>query len=142
MLQTKNTLHTHLPTHTHTHHSPTHPHMLHTHPHTHTAPGYLYNFTIESCINPCKKPKPAAEEEPPGSPTSTMDELDIEIMKMKAVLKFHFMNPFEKWKYASKRRFPWKFVLQLASIILVTAQVRNTAQQKIFCGVLISSLTS
>ena len=38
-------------------------------------------------------------------------------------LKFHFMNPFQKWKYAKRRRFPFKLVLQLLAVALVTAQV-------------------
>ena len=36
------------------------------------------------------------------------------------------MNPFQKWKYASRRRFPWKLVVQLLSIALVTWQVCYT----------------
>ena len=38
-------------------------------------------------------------------------------------LKFHFMNPFQKWRYAKRRRFPFKLVLQLLAVALVTAQV-------------------
>ena len=48
---------------------------------------------------------------------------DDELKRMKEKLSFHFMNPFEKWKYPRKRRFPWKLLVQLASIVLVTAQV-------------------
>lgn len=42
---------------------------------------------------------------------------------MRLRLKFHFMNPFQKWRYSKRRRFPFKLVLQLLAIILVTAQV-------------------
>jgi len=38
-------------------------------------------------------------------------------------LKFHFMNPFQKWSYAKRRRFPWKLLVQIVSIFLVTLQV-------------------
>lgn len=49
---------------------------------------------------------------------------------MKERLKFHFMNPFEKWRYPERRRFPWKLLVQIASIILVTAQVGKS----VVCG--------
>ena len=42
---------------------------------------------------------------------------------MKSQLKFHFMNPFEKWKYDKRRRFPWKLIVQMIVIILATIQV-------------------
>ena len=52
----------------------------------------------------------------------SMDDGD-EIQAMKEELNFHFMNPFQKWKNPNRRRFPWKLVIQLISIILVTIQV-------------------
>ena len=45
---------------------------------------------------------------------------------MKSQLKFHFMNPFEKWKYNKRRRFPWKLIVQMIVIILATIQVMMT----------------
>lgn len=48
---------------------------------------------------------------------------DMETAVMKERLNFHFMNPFQKWKNSKKRRFPWKLLVQLISIILVTTQV-------------------
>ena len=48
--------------------------------------------------------------------------------EIKEKLKFHFMNPFQKWRYPKRRRFPWKLLVQLASIILVTAQVRGAGR--------------
>ena len=42
---------------------------------------------------------------------------------LKERLNFHFMNPFQKWRYPKRRRFPWKLLVQLASIILVTMQL-------------------
>ena len=42
--------------------------------------------------------------------------------KMRRKLRFFFMNPIEKWQ--AKRRFPYKFVVQVIKIILVTVQVR------------------
>ncbi|PSN35272.1 hypothetical protein C0J52_17558 [Blattella germanica] len=41
--------------------------------------------------------------------------------KMKRKLRFFFMNPIEKWQ--AKRRFPYKFVVQLVKIVLVTVQL-------------------
>ena len=42
---------------------------------------------------------------------------------MKRKIKFHLMNPFQKWSYAPKRRFPWKLLLQVVNMILVVVQV-------------------
>ncbi|XP_013395239.1 mucolipin-3-like [Lingula anatina] len=36
-------------------------------------------------------------------------------------LKFHFMTPCQKW--TTKRRFPWKMIIQLLKIVLVTGQL-------------------
>ena len=52
--------------------------------------------------------------------------------KMRLRLKFHFMNPFQKWKYNKRRRFPFKLGFQLVAIILVTAQVCVVC---VVCGV-------
>nr|XP_012232652.1 PREDICTED: mucolipin-3-like isoform X2 [Linepithema humile] len=41
--------------------------------------------------------------------------------KMRRKLRFFFMNPIEKWQ--AKRRFPYKFVVQVVKIILVTVQL-------------------
>ncbi|TGZ45801.1 mucolipin-3 [Temnothorax americanus] len=41
--------------------------------------------------------------------------------KMRRKLRFFFMNPVEKWQ--AKRRFPYKFVVQVIKIILVTVQL-------------------
>ena len=48
---------------------------------------------------------------------------DMEISEMREKLNFHFMNPFQKWRYEPRRRFPWKLIVQLFSMILVTLQV-------------------
>lgn len=50
--------------------------------------------------------------------------------KMRFRLKFHFMNPFQKWKYSKRRRFPFKLSFQLIAIFLVTAQVCGV----VWCG--------
>ncbi len=39
-------------------------------------------------------------------------------------LKFHFMNPWQKWK--AKRKFPFKMILQFVKVVLVTVQVSST----------------
>nr|XP_003706369.1 PREDICTED: mucolipin-3-like [Megachile rotundata]XP_012147919.1 PREDICTED: mucolipin-3-like [Megachile rotundata] len=41
--------------------------------------------------------------------------------KMRRKLKFFFMNPIEKWQ--AKRRFPYKFTVQVVKIVLVTIQL-------------------
>ncbi|KAF5269959.1 hypothetical protein FQR65_LT05758 [Abscondita terminalis] len=41
--------------------------------------------------------------------------------KMRRKLQFFFMNPIEKWQ--AKRRFPYKFMVQLIKIVLVTIQL-------------------
>lgn len=41
--------------------------------------------------------------------------------KMRKKLKFFFMNPVEKWQ--AKRRFPYKFLVQVFKIVLVTIQL-------------------
>ena len=69
--------------------------------------------------------KPTSEEEVGrGEEEEEMDALrsrEENIVREK--LKFHFMNPFQKWKYRKKRRFPIKLVLQLMAVAMVTAQV-------------------
>lgn len=59
------------------------------------------------------------EEEPPH-PYS--DEYVLLERKMRNRLSFFFMNPIEKWN--TRRRFPYKFLIQIIKIILVTLQVR------------------
>lgn len=41
--------------------------------------------------------------------------------RMKRKLHFFFMNPIEKWQ--TRRRFPYKFLVQLIKIVLVTMQI-------------------
>lgn len=41
--------------------------------------------------------------------------------KMHRRLRFFFMNPIEKWR--AKRRFPYKFIVQIIKIVLVTIQL-------------------
>ncbi|XP_063866411.1 mucolipin-3-like isoform X4 [Scylla paramamosain] len=48
--------------------------------------------------------------------------------KMQRRLKFFFMNPKEKWH--ARRRFPWKLLLQIFKIVVVTAQLCLFAQQR------------
>lgn len=40
-------------------------------------------------------------------------------LKLKQKLRFHFMNPLEKWE--TKKRFPYKFIVQVIKIVLVTS---------------------
>lgn len=43
-----------------------------------------------------------------------------EIMKTK--IRYHYMNPFQKFR--ARRRKPWKLVVQIVKVALVTLQVR------------------
>lgn len=53
--------------------------------------------------------------------SSSMNELTQMEEKMRRKLQFFFMNPIEKWK--AKRKFPYKFVVQVIKIVLVTFQL-------------------
>ncbi|KAF9410333.1 hypothetical protein HW555_010550 [Spodoptera exigua] len=56
----------------------------------------------------------------PQRPTSFSELTQME-EKMRRKLQFFFMNPIEKWK--AKRKFPYKFVVQVIKIVLVTFQL-------------------
>lgn len=56
---------------------------------------------------------------PPRS--ASFNELTQMEEKMRRKLQFFFMNPIEKWK--AKRKFPYKFVVQVIKIVLVTFQL-------------------
>lgn len=43
---------------------------------------------------------------------------------MKARIQYHFMNPIKKFR--ARRRKPWKLLLQIVKIVLVTVQVCQT----------------
>ena len=43
------------------------------------------------------------------------------VEKMRRKLKFFFMNPCQKWR--AKGKFPWKLIMQIVKIIVVTVQV-------------------
>lgn len=51
--------------------------------------------------------------------------------KMRNRLTFFFMNPIEKWK--TRRRFPYKFLVQIIKIILVTLQVMHEKHIGYYC---------
>ncbi|XP_039298120.1 mucolipin-3 isoform X1 [Nilaparvata lugens] len=61
-------------------------------------------------MNPETQSSPAQE--------NCISLLEIE---MRRKLKFFFMNPVEKWQ--AKRRFPYKFLVQVVKIVLVTIQL-------------------
>ena len=96
----------------------------------------LFNFTIASCLYfmCCLKLKQRAQKLT-GDETDSEHVvlLDQEEARIKERLRFHFMNPFQKWRYPARRRFPWKFILQILSTILVTFQVSNVPECYIRC---------
>ncbi|XP_069156334.1 mucolipin-3 isoform X9 [Procambarus clarkii] len=68
-----------------------------------------------------------------GSTTSTgsttgLFNTDITAERMRRRLKFFFMNPMQKWH--ARRRFPWKLLLQIIKIIIVTVQLCLFAHQR------------
>ena len=82
-----------------------------------TAPKYIFDHTVGSCS--CQSYFCCGK----NSDYYYKEIKDEE--SLKKVLKFHFMDPFEKWNSKDKeqRRFPWKLVIQIFSIIFVTLQV-------------------
>lgn len=55
------------------------------------------------------------------SPTSSIPMSSFAEERMRRKLFFFFMNPIEKWQ--TRRRFPYKFLVQLIKIVLVTMQL-------------------
>lgn len=43
--------------------------------------------------------------------------------KMKKRIQYHFKDHIRRWKDGSRRRFPWKVILHLLLVVLVTTQV-------------------
>lgn len=62
------------------------------------------------------------------SSTTGMFSNSLSEDRMRRRLKFFFMNPMEKW--SARRRFPWKLLLQLVKVVVVTAQLCLFAQQR------------
>ena len=56
-----------------------------------------------------------------GHVESSVLSPNLDEEKMRRRLQFFFMNPIEKWQ--AKRRFPYKFFVQVIKIILVTLQL-------------------
>ena len=52
-----------------------------------------------------------------GSPQSSTRLREV----MKAKIKYHYMNPFQKFR--ARRRKPWKLVVQIVKVVLITIQV-------------------
>ena len=81
------------------------------------APKHLYDYTFGSCscqsILCCGKKGDYYYDD-----LTTKEEL-------REVLNFHFKDPFEKWNFEKRRRFPWKLLMQIICIVLVTIQVHN-----------------
>jgi hypothetical protein len=94
---------------------------------------FLYDFTIASCqytLCDCFRKRRRSYVDLGNDTTDTTSQHDIEMGVIKTELKFHFMNPFEKWKYPDRRRFPWKLLIQLIILILVTVQLYFLAYQR------------
>ncbi|CAB4029799.1 mucolipin-3-like isoform X1, partial [Paramuricea clavata] len=55
-----------------------------------------------------------------GAINSVSGEQTIDTEKMRARLKWHYMNAYEKYKAGGRK--PWKLIIQIIKIFLVTAQ--------------------
>lgn len=68
---------------------------------------------VKECVSSCTDLEQDLWSQEQGKYTSLLD--------MKEKLKFHFMNPVDKWK--EKKRFSGKLLLHVLSVILITTQV-------------------
>ncbi|ALC44442.1 CG42638 [Drosophila busckii] len=59
--------------------------------------------------------------EQPEFPGATSSAASYNEERMRRKLQFFFMNPIEKWQ--ARRKFPYKFVVQIVKIVLVTMQL-------------------
>lgn len=64
---------------------------------------------------------PSGDEGVVESPVLGNSQTSLSEERLRRKLQFFFMNPIEKWQ--AKRRFPYKFVVQVIKIILVTLQL-------------------
>ncbi|XP_011405686.2 PREDICTED: mucolipin-2-like isoform X2 [Amphimedon queenslandica] len=98
----------------------------------------LYNFTIASCqysfcyfcYSKVRRGSYQNMENFENEPDGSTEGIRAEIEAMKSELKFHFMNPFQKWKYDKRRRFPWKLLVHMIVITLVTIQLCVCAEER------------
>ncbi|XP_064120472.1 mucolipin-3-like isoform X2 [Macrobrachium nipponense] len=66
-------------------------------------------------------------EEPDGHVTAKKRKTSLSLLRtrearaLRKELRFFFMNPIQKWRF--RRRFPWKLLVQIFKIILVTAEL-------------------
>ena len=80
------------------------------------------NVSTNNSVPPENRQNPAADDrnKPPLTRSRSYYTPYLED-KLCRRLKFHFMGPDEKIK--AKRKCPWKLIVQIVKIILVTAQV-------------------
>ncbi|XP_066584088.1 mucolipin-3-like isoform X2 [Prorops nasuta] len=64
--------------------------------------------------------QPREQRSFPNESTASTNSTHME-ERMRRKLRFFFMNPIEKWQ--AKRRFPYKFAVQVIKIVLVTVQL-------------------
>ena len=55
---------------------------------------------------------------------------------LKAKLKYHYMNPWQKYK--ARKRKPWKLVIQIFKILIVTVQVTFSVYQIVSVSIVIN----
>nr|XP_046919295.1 mucolipin-3-like [Dermatophagoides farinae] len=96
-----------------------------------------YSSQQQQQQQPCGNTKNLNSTTTAATTTTTTNEWSIDSNtelqqyrnRLRRRLRYHFMSPIDKWKI--KGRFPWKLLLQIIKIILVTTQVilfgNNTA---------------
>ena len=63
-----------------------------------------------------------------GDPMERIQTIPCPREVMKTKIRYHFMNPLQKFR--ARRRKPWKLVLQIVKIVLVTVQVRFNVKKR------------
>ena len=65
-----------------------------------------------------------------GDPVERIQTTPCPREVMKTKIRYHYMNPLQKFR--ARRRKPWKLVLQIVKIVLVTLQVCLTTKEPYF----------
>lgn len=71
--------------------------------------------------NSNRRTRPSVTSSAYGNGNTTPSNASIE--RMRTRLQFYNMNPLEKWE--TKKKFPYKLLIQVIKIIFVTLQVRS-----------------
>lgn len=67
--------------------------------------------------------EPSSDLNEASAPTSRAEEHLDNVEHLRRKIKYYFMNPCEK--YRARGRKPWKLILQIIKIAIITIQVVN-----------------